>query len=63
MSMSNAQYCIVKDSSADLGVNFKIKVDFIPIFVFRFGRQIYENTKILRNLLFICQGKMGKTEI
>ena len=47
MSMNNAQYSIqysiVKDSSADLGVNFKINVDFIPIFVFRFGRQIYEN--------------------
>ena len=33
-------------------------VDFIP-FVFYFGQQSYENTKILRNIL---QGKMGKIE-
>ena len=35
-------------------------VDFIPFFVFCFGQQSYENTKILRNLLFILQGKTGK---
>ena len=38
---------------------------FFPFFFLVFGhfwRQSYQNTKILRNFVYILQGKMGKTE-